>query len=424
MEELAPRQAAWSLELAFAAAGFSAYFCAYAFRKPFLAAEFVGASALFDWLEPKTLFVLSQVVGYAASKFLGIKVCSETPRARLAWMLAGLVLTAELALVGLAALPAPAKPVAMLCNGLALGMVWGHVVRFLEGRRSSDLLLAALCASFVVSSGVVKDVGRLLLSLGIRDLWMPAATGALFLLPFLGAAAWLQRLPEPDVTDEAERSKRRPMEAGARRRFLLDWGVGLTILLGVYLLATAFRDFRDNYGVEILQELGYQDIQGLLTLIELPAAVSVLAALAALRFVHDSRRALRYAFGLMLLGSLLVGLCTAMLDAGIVSGLTWLAMVGLGGYLTYIPYNAVLFERLWASTGSQGTAVFGIYLADAVGYGGSLGAQVIRDVFVGHASRLDFFRGLSYLLAVVGAVGVISGAYYFLAASARPRSIG
>ena len=414
-------QPQWRLNLAIAVAGFSAYFCAYAFRKPFLAAELAGLPGIVGAVETKTLFVLSQVVGYASAKFLGIKVCSETPRARLSWMLIALILAAESTLIAFALAPGALKAGAMLLNGLTLGMVWGHVVRYMEGRRSSDLLLAALCSSFVVSSGVVKDVGRWLMRLGLDELWMPAAAGALFLAPFLLAVTTLQRLPQPSAADVAEPTARRPMNGALRRQFFLRYAGGLTMLLGVYLFATAYRDFRDSYGVEILHDLGYEDIAGVFTLMELPVAVSVLSALAALRWVRDSRTALACAFSLMLSGSLLLGLCTLLLDGGAISGMTWLTLAGLAAYLTYIPYNAVLFDRLWATTGAAGTAVFCIYLADAVGYGGSVGVQLYKDLFAQDASRLEYLRGLSYVLSAVGTVGVAASAYYFLKVKNDPR---
>ncbi|MEM9658101.1 MAG: DUF5690 family protein, partial [Planctomycetota bacterium] len=61
-----------------ASAAFGAYFCMYAFRKPFTAASFHGTQAWgFDF---KTVVVSTQVVGYMLSKFIGIRVISETPR--------------------------------------------------------------------------------------------------------------------------------------------------------------------------------------------------------------------------------------------------------------------------------------------------------------------------------------------------------
>ena len=57
------------------AAAFTAYFCMYAFRKPFSAASYEEVEltlTLFGRsLEPKTIFVISQIIGYCLSKYLG-----------------------------------------------------------------------------------------------------------------------------------------------------------------------------------------------------------------------------------------------------------------------------------------------------------------------------------------------------------------
>ena len=71
-----------------------------------------------------------------------------------------LIAVAMAALAVYGALPGDWKVVAIFFNGLPLGLVWGLVVRYLEGRRSSELLLAGLSCSFIVSSGIVKDIGR------------------------------------------------------------------------------------------------------------------------------------------------------------------------------------------------------------------------------------------------------------------------
>ena len=58
-------------------AAFSTYFCMYAFRKPFAAAKFDGEFFLGTTVALKTALVISQIIGYALSKYIGIKVCSE-----------------------------------------------------------------------------------------------------------------------------------------------------------------------------------------------------------------------------------------------------------------------------------------------------------------------------------------------------------
>src|SRR5262245_11362649 len=160
-----------------AAAAFATYFCMYALRKPFLAARFDGQQFLGSEIALKTAFVVSQILGYTVSKYIGIKVCPEVRPARRAWMLVFLVLCAEAALILFAILPADLKVVAIFCNGLPLGMVWGLIVWYLEGRAISELLLAGLACSYIVSSGAVKDVGRTLMStFGVSEAAMPMLT--------------------------------------------------------------------------------------------------------------------------------------------------------------------------------------------------------------------------------------------------------
>ena len=124
------------------AASFSTYFCMYAFRKPFSVGQYAGLSL--GPLELKTAFVIGQILGYTVSKYAGIKVCSEMTRGRRAAALVLFILFAEAALVLFAVAPPGMKVLAIFLNGVPLGMVWGLVVWYLEGRQTSELLLAGL----------------------------------------------------------------------------------------------------------------------------------------------------------------------------------------------------------------------------------------------------------------------------------------
>ncbi len=88
------------------AAAFGAYFCMYAFRKPWSAATFEGQQLL--GLGLKEVLVASQLVGYTASKFIGLRFVSALDPARRARVLLALIAAAELALLGFALAPAPA----------------------------------------------------------------------------------------------------------------------------------------------------------------------------------------------------------------------------------------------------------------------------------------------------------------------------
>src|SRR5262245_16122789 len=154
-------------------AAFTTYFCMYAFRKPFAAARFDGEVLMLFGraVELKTAIVVSQILGYATSKYIGIKVCSEVKSGRRAFALVALIVLAELALVLYGILPNHLKVIAIFLNGLPLGMVWGLIVWYLEGRRTSELLLAGLSCSYIVSSGVVKNIGLAVLAGDAANWW-------------------------------------------------------------------------------------------------------------------------------------------------------------------------------------------------------------------------------------------------------------
>jgi hypothetical protein len=401
-------------------AAFGTYFCMYAFRKPFAAASFDGVRFLDTDVDLKTALVIGQILGYTASKYLGIRWCAEVSRRGRPWLLAGLVFGAEVALGVFALVPGEARVLAIGVNGLCLGMIWGLVVRYLEGRRTSELLLAGLSVSFIVASGLVKDVGRWLMdAYGVAEAAMPVATGALFLLPFLGFVWLLDRLPEPDPEDVAARVARTPMSGPERRAFLRRFLPALIGLFGVYFFLTAYRDYRDNYGVELFAELGYADAPAIFTRTELPVAFGVLLALAALNLVQDNRRGLIGAVGLMIAGALLMVGGTVLLQVGVLDGVGWMIAIGLGSYLIYVPYGSVLFDRLVATTGVAATAVFTIMVADALGYTGSIAVQLGKDLLATEQTRLEFFVGYTYAVGLGGAA-LLAGSLGWLLQTIRP----
>ena len=401
---------AWALT-----AAFSTYFCMYAFRKPFAVGTFEGVALVpgLPEMDLKILYIVAQVIGYASSKFLGIKVVSELPAAKRAQAIGMFIGMAWLALALFAVLPAPWCALALVLNGLPLGMIWGLVFGFLEGRKVSDLLGAGLCASFIVASGFVKSAGKWVMEAGVSEAWMPFATGACFLPPLAVFLWMLSQVPEPSAEDIAERVERKPMNAEERRSFFMAYAPGLVLLTLGYVVLTAYRDFRDNFAREIWDALGYADEPSILTTAELPVAFGSLLAVAVLVRFKNNRRALLAIHALMLFGALLTGVTTWLHELGMISSATWMISVGLGLYLGYVPVNCVLFDRLIAAVGKVATAGFLIYVADASGYLGSVGLLLYKNFGQPTLSWLNFFTDFSYFMSVVCVVLFALSAVYF-----------
>ncbi len=400
-------------------AGFSAYFAMYAFRKPFTAATFDDVPGWHLALNYKIALIVAQVAGYALSKFIGIKVVSEIHPRHRAGAIVGLIGVSWLALVAFALIPAPWNVAALFVNGVPLGMIWGLVYGFMEGRRVSEVLASMLCASFILSSGVVKSVGTWLMSdWHVDRFWMPAATGVLF-MPLLLIAVWvLSQLPPPSARDEAARVRRAPMTVAERRNFLRSYAPGLIAIVFAYVLLTAFRDFRDNFAAEIWTALGYGGEAGIFSASELPVAIIALLGMGAVIFVRDNRRALMVIHAMVAAGFVLLGLSTLAFEMHVISPLVWMILAGSGLYMAYNPINAVLFDRLVAASGRVANAGFLIYVADSVGYMGSVVLLLWRNFGQASLDWLQFFTHGAYVTSVLGTVATMIAAVYFYRRSA------
>lgn len=401
----------WQVTLLAGSAALVAYASMYAFRKPFAAASFEGQH-LFD-VDYKVWLVVAQVLGYMCSKFIGIGVIGGLRRERRAPLLLALIGIAWLALLGFALTPAPWNIPFLFLNGLPLGMVWGLVFSYLEGRRTTEAMGAILASSFIMASGIVKSVGKWLLLSGVSEFWMPFVTGLLFVPPLLIAVHWLERVPEPDADDRRERSERLPMSRGERRAFVRRFLPGLALMILCYVALTVVRDFRDNFEAELFNDLGYGGNAAVFALIETPVALAVLALTAGLTWFRDNLRGLMALHGLMLTGLAVAGASTLAFQAGALPPLWWLALVGFGLYLAYVPFNCVFYERLIATFRIAGNVGFLMYLSDAFGYLGSVAVLLTKEFSGLQLSWSEFFAQIVLALAAVGGVCLLASALYF-----------
>jgi hypothetical protein len=399
-------------------AAFGAYFCTYGFRKPFTAASY---ELTFGGVALKTLLVAAQVAGYTLSKFIGIKFVAEAKPSRRAAYLVALAAAAEASLLLFALTPPPFNAAWLVLNGLALGVVFGLVMGFLEGRRRTEALVAALCASFIVADGVMKSAGAYLLKLGVGEFWMPAAAGLLF-LPGLLLFAWmLSRIPAPSEQDVAARGRRPPIDGGERWRFFRRYALGLTLLVLVYLLVTVLRSVRADFAPEIWGGLGVRDEPAVFTWSEMVVAAAVLLLTGSTVLIRDNRRAFFAAMALAVAGAGLVAVALAGLSAGLLSPFGFMALQGLGLYLPYVAVHVTLFERLLAMTRDRGNVGYLMYLADAFGYLGYVVVLVAKNLAGGSGDFLPFYRALAWVIAAACVALLLPCWLYFAAHPATRR---
>jgi hypothetical protein len=382
-------------------AAFVAYTGMYAVRKSFLAAQFLEFTAI-NGFHFKTLLIISQVIGYMLSKFIGIKVVAElSPQRRFSTLL-GLVGIALISLLAFAYVPFPLKPFMMLLNGLPLGMVFGLVLVYLEGRKNTELLVAGLSATFIFSTGLVKSTGIWLMqNFQVGELLMPFVTGLVYFPVFVLACYTLSKTEPPSVKDRELRTERKPMSGKERTAFLEQHGMAFLILALIYVILTVVRDFRDNFIVEFWQELGKSGQPELLTFTEVPVAVLVLVICSLGILVLQNEKA--FLIGMVLTGisGILMLLTTWMFTLGYLEPVLWMILSGFAVYLPYILFHCLIFERFLAVLRFTGTVGFLFYVADAFGYLGSVSIMIIKETWVMGLSWVNFFTELNSIAGVI-----------------------
>lgn len=393
-------------------AAFCLYTCIFAFRKTYTVGTFEGIA----WLgvSYKSWMVISQVIGYGIAKFAGIKLISEL---KSTFRVRGIILMitmAGLSWLFFAITPPPYNIIFLFTNGLPLGMGWGLVFSYLEGRRFTEVLGAGVSVSFIFSSGFAKSVGGFVMKFwGISEYWMPFVSACIFLLPLLFFLWMLNQVPPPDALDEELRTKRQPMNQEERKKFLFMFAPGLILLILTYTLLTAFRDFRDNYSADVWKILGYGNSPEIFTQTETPITIAILIIMGSIMFIRSNRNAFMINQAIILAGMLLVGIATFLFDREIISATAWMIMLGMGLYLGYVPFNSILFDRMIAAFKYVGTVGFLIYLADAFGYLGSIGVLLYKELGQPNLSWLEFFIHAGYIMSVTGMVLMISSMIYF-----------
>lgn len=395
-----------------AVVAFLTYTMIFGFRKSYTVCTFDGMR--FAGIHYKTILVLSQMIGYLMAKFYGIKFISELQRLGRYKIILLLVGIAWAAWLFFALIPAPYNAVFLFINGFPLGMLWGVVFSYVEGRRSTDFIGASLAVSFIFSSGFVKTVGGwLLLEFHLSEFWVPFATGLVFALPLLLFIYLIEKIPPPDEADIAARMNRTPMSAEDRKQFVKTFLPGLVACIVIYGFATIFRDIRDNFSADMWKEMGYLNQPALFSKTETPITLIVLVLIGSMVLIRNSYKALMLAHLFIGIGFALAGISTLFFVQQQLDPVWWMTAVGLGLYMVYIPFNSVFFERLIAAFRFTGNVGFLIYLADSFGYLGSVGVLLSKEIFKVQLNWVDFFSNSVMILSVVGVLITVFSAYYF-----------
>ena len=406
-----PNRSALRLTILCLVAGFGAYFGMYALRKPFNALTYEGLTILgFDL---KALLIISQVFGYMSSKIIGVKIISEMKSSnRISYMLKFTAFSI-LMLFGFALAPIPLKPLFLFASALPLGMFWGIVFSYFEGRVYTELLAIGLSISAIISSGILKTIAQLYVELlQVNQFWIPLITALSFIPLMLVSIFLLSKIPAPTDLDQLERSERKPLDKVSRIELFKKYAPGLIILISVYAFLTVVRDFRDNYAVEIMSDYGYSGDAKLFSTSETIIGLFVLIYIIFLVRIKSHIKSINTILMVAGIGLLFLPMSTILLESKMINPITWTILQGIGIYIGYVPFQIALFERFFAAFREVGNVGFLMYLSDSTGYLSSVLLLILQQWLFGDLEWSGIYMGLSYSGGVVGFLFVVFGLFF------------
>ncbi len=373
-------------------ATFLTYFCMYLFRKPYTA----GTFETLHWMgmDYKMALVIAQVIGYALAKLFGIRFISSLELRRRIPLLLILLIVSGLSLLGFAFASPNWGPVWMFCNGFPLGLIWGIVFTYCEGRRMTEMMTVILASNFIITSGIAKSAGRWVMEMGVSEFSMPIVIAGLSLPLLFGAIFMLKKIAPPTQGEVDWKSARVAMSSSDRRQMLRIAGTPIFLFVAIYLVLTVIRDVRDNFAVEIWRGLGFAESPEIFTTAELPVLLITLLGLGFLYKINNHGNALNVNILFCVMGMVLIVLLTLGQKSGAVSPFFWMVFSGASLFIPYILFNGIIFDRFIGHFSLRSNVGFIMYIADAVGYLGSVGVLVLKHFFQPNLNWLDFYRWL------------------------------
>lgn len=393
------------------------YALVYALRKPFTAATFDGLEFL--GMDYKTATSIVQIAGYVLSKLLGIKLVSELQRRHRLPFLIGSVAMAELSLLAFGLVQVPWNIVALFFNGLSLGCMWGVIFfSYLEGRRLSGVLASVMGMSIACSSALAKSAGLYLIrDLGVDPFWMPAVIGGVAFVLLVVLAFALNALPDPSAEDRAACAERVPMDGRQRRQIFLRFVPLLTMLFTANLFVTVIRDIKEDFLVNIvdtsqLSAWAFSGVDAVVTAI-------ILLLFLAVSLIRSHLNVLCTLLVLVLVSMFALVYVAWNYDWLALSPLAWLFVQSLGVYTAFLSFQTLFFERFVACYHIRGNVGFFIVTIDFIGYVGTVGVLVFKELFAGELDWLAFYNSMVVWLGLASCL-LFAGSLLWLA---RGRSL-
>lgn len=385
------------------------YSFVYALRKPYTAASFEDFE-VFD-VDYKVVVTVVQIIGYALSKLIGIKLISELKSKHRLKFIIGSVLLAELSLVLFGLLPAPYNIAAMFFNGLSLGCMWGVIFSFLEGRRLTDILASLMGVSMIISSGLAKSFGLYVMNtLHVNEFWMPAVIGGVA-LPFLGLLGYLlNRLPAPSAEDINTKTERKTLNGAERWELFRNFLPFLSLIFIANIVLVVLRDIKEDFLVNIVDTS--QHSNWMFAQVDSIVTLLILIVFGLMVFVRSNIKALSMLLIFIILGMGVMSFISFRFEELKMDIVLWLFIQSMCLYLAFLTFQTLFFDRFIACFKIRGNVGFFIVLIDFLGYVGTAIVLLIKELVGSSINWLNFYNLMAGYVGIFCAMIFITSLVY------------
>jgi hypothetical protein len=241
---------------------------------------------------------------------------------------------------------------------------------------------------------------------------MPFVTG-LFFLPVLLIASWmLSVIPEPSDADKLAKTERIPMNKEQKRSILKKYLPGIISLVILYLMQTIFRDFRDNFSVELFNHYHFTDKTQFVTM-EFSIGLIVVFTTSLIVIFKNNLWGFQASLILSGLGFVMMLLAELLFGSGQINFFYLMLFSGLGMSIGYVPFQIALFERFIAAFHIAGNVGFLMYISDSLGYLGSVSILFSKNAGLINIDNVALFHILIFGCGIIGLIATIFSIFYF-----------
>ena len=173
------------------------------------------------------------------------------------------------------------------------------------------------------------------------------------------------------------------------------------------------RSIRDDFAVEIWQDLGVDDKPDVFARSEFWVMLGVVFINGLAILIWNNRVAFLSSIALIFSGFVIVLVAVAGQNAGLLSPMTFMVLLGLGMYVPYVAFHTTVFERMIAAFRETGTIGYLMYLADALGYLGYVAVMFLRNTVSGGVDFLNLLIWSSIIVSFASLVITCGLAVHF-----------